>query len=80
MLTFVHSCTECVGTDDACGWCIYNKLCRGTADDCTDSSETYWLRVSEMGFLGGIPFPHVHPLLYVHILVYCQYLLVMIAN
>ncbi len=51
MVTFLHSCTECVSTDDACGWCNYNKLCSGTADGCTDSNETYWLRVSETGFL-----------------------------
>ena len=43
----LSSCRECVDTDNACGWCNYKKLCRGTADDCTNSNETYWLRVSE---------------------------------
>ena len=41
---FSHSCSQCLQTDNACGWCIYNKVCSGTSAPCT--SETNWLQVS----------------------------------
>ena len=39
-----YSCSQCLQTDNACGWCIYNKVCSGTPAPCTN--ETSWLQVS----------------------------------
>ena len=39
-----HSCSQCLQTDNACGWCIYNKVCSGTPAPCTD--EANWFQVS----------------------------------
>ena len=38
-----HSCSQCLQTDNACGWCIYNKVCSGTPAPCT--SGTNWFQV-----------------------------------
>ena len=39
-----RSCSQCLQTDNACGWCIYNKVCSGTPAPCTN--ETNWFQVS----------------------------------
>ena len=41
-----YSCSQCLQTDNACGWCIYNKVCSGTPALCT--SETNWFQVSNI--------------------------------
>ena len=41
---YSHSCSQCLQTDNACGWCIYNKVCSGTPAPCTN--ETNWYQVS----------------------------------
>ena len=39
-----QSCSQCLQTDNACGWCIYNKVCSGTPAPC--ASGTNWFQVS----------------------------------
>ena len=41
---YSHSCSRCLQTNNACGWCIYNKVCSGTPAPCTN--ETNWYQVS----------------------------------
>ena len=43
ILFFKHacSCSECLQTDNACGWCIYNKVCSGTPDPCISGTDNY---------------------------------------
>ena len=38
-----HSCSQCLQTDNACGWCIYNKECSAISGRCTN--ETNWFQV-----------------------------------
>ena len=40
----MHSCSECLQTENICGWCIYNKLCNGTPTLC--QNETGFLQVT----------------------------------
>ena len=28
------SCVECLGTEGACGWCLYGGFCSGTSNPC----------------------------------------------
>lgn len=30
----IYRCSDCLQTENPCGWCMNNKLCRGTAADC----------------------------------------------
>ena len=41
---YSHSCSQCLQTNNACGWCIYNNVCSGTPAPCTN--ETNWYQVS----------------------------------
>ena len=31
---FCHSCLHCLGTEGACGWCVYGGVCSGRPDPC----------------------------------------------
>ena len=48
-LSFTYSCTECLQSNNACGWCSYSKQCTQTQDAClirNDINEARWLQVS----------------------------------
>ena len=39
---YVFSCSRCLQTDDACGWCVYSKVCSGTpASSCINGTDNY---------------------------------------
>ena len=44
--SYSPSCTQCLQTNSACGWCIYNNVCSGTPVRCSD--ETNWYQVSQL--------------------------------
>ena len=46
-LILLYSCSQCLQTNNACGWCIYNKVCSGTADPClsVNGTDTAYLQV-----------------------------------
>ena len=50
-LSYSHSCSQCLQTNNACGWCIYNKVCSGTPAPC--SNETNWYQVSLLSLHAG---------------------------
>ena len=56
-----HSCSQCLQTDNVCGWCIYNKVCSGIPAPCTN--ETNWFQVS---LWHGILCMNVHTCIYGH--------------
>ena len=37
----LYSCSQCLQTNNTCGWCIYNKICSGTATPCVNGTENY---------------------------------------
>ncbi len=41
----VCRCSDCLDTDDVCGWCVVNKECSGTAQDCTSTSNFLIVRL-----------------------------------
>ena len=34
LCVFCHSCLHCLGTEGACGWCVYGGVCSGRPDPC----------------------------------------------
>ena len=36
-----YSCSQCLQTNNACGWCIYSKVCSGTATPCNSGTDTF---------------------------------------
>ena len=41
ILFFFFSCSQCLQTNNACGWCVYNKVCSATADSCLDGTDGF---------------------------------------
>ncbi len=46
--TVACRCTECMQTNNACGWCTMNKLCRGTNNDCMNSSNFLQVTIAKV--------------------------------
>ncbi len=36
-----NRCSDCLDTDNVCGWCVVNKECSGTAQGGTNISNFY---------------------------------------
>ena len=49
-ILFVYRCSECL-SDNACGWCSVNKICRGISTDCRSSSSITFLQVCIINLL-----------------------------
>jgi len=52
---YSHSCSQCLQTNNACGWCIYNKVCSGTPARCTNETNWYQLNGTNTTYVDVCP-------------------------
>ena len=50
---FLYSCSECLQTDNACGWCVYDKVCSGTSAPCVNGTDNF-LQVCDLLLVKGM--------------------------